>query len=54
MSNCAPQAKQQGKEGLAAVMEAMSDEKQQNKGSPEIAVVHAEGLILVGMTPTLL
>lgn len=43
------QAKQQGKEGLGAVMQAMSDEKQSDKGPPEVAVVHAEGLILVGM-----
>jgi hypothetical protein len=43
------QAKQQGKEGLGAVMQAMSDEKQSDRAPPEVAVVHAEGLILVGM-----
>jgi hypothetical protein len=52
-SRCVTQAKQQGKEGLGAVMQAMSDEKQSDKGPPEVAVVHAEGLILVGMPSTL-
>jgi hypothetical protein len=45
------QAKQQGKDGLAAMMQGMSGEKQADKGPPEVAVVHAEGLILVGMAP---
>ena len=31
------------------MMEALSDGKQSDKRPPEVAVVHAEGLILVGM-----